>query len=192
MLLPLATLTFLAASCAPQVAAETIAAIAQTESGRDPLAIYDNSTRESHYPAEKGEAAELARQLLRAGHSIDVGLMQINSNNWSWLGLSLEDAFEPCASIRAGAKVLTSLSVYNSGSPRAGIGYAVRVLAASMHMREGGNDQPRNGAAPNPSAALEVKPHEWDVFPDDAEEDQQETPATPVQQPTLDTGDPPQ
>lgn len=192
VLLPLATLTFLAASCAPQVAAETIAAIAQTESGRDPLAIHDNSTRESHHPAEKGEAAALARQLLRAGHSIDVGLMGINSDNWSWLGLSLEDAFEPCASIRAGAKVLTSLSVYNSGSPRAGIGYAVRVLAASMHMSEGGNDQPRNGAAPNPPAAPEVKPHEWDVFPDDAEEDQQETPATPAQQPTLDTGDPPQ
>jgi hypothetical protein len=61
-----------------------------------------------------------------------------------------------------------------------------------MHMREGGNDQPRNGAAANPPAVLEVKPHEWDVFPDDAEEDQQETPATPAQQPTLDTGDPPQ
>ena len=52
VLLPLATLAFLAASCAPQVAAETIAAIAQTESGRDPLAIHDNSTRESHHPAE--------------------------------------------------------------------------------------------------------------------------------------------
>jgi type IV secretion system protein VirB1 len=60
VLLPLATLTFLAASCAPQVAAETIAAIAQTESGRDPLAIHDNSTRESHHPSEKGEAAALA------------------------------------------------------------------------------------------------------------------------------------
>ena len=66
VLLPLATLTFLAASCAPQVAAETIAAIAHTESGLDPLAIHDNSTRESHHPAEKGEAAALARQLLFA------------------------------------------------------------------------------------------------------------------------------
>ena len=43
MILPLAVVTTLAATCAPQVAPATFAAIAKTESGRDPLAIGDNT-----------------------------------------------------------------------------------------------------------------------------------------------------
>ena len=79
--------------------------------------------------------------------------MQINSRNFEWLGLSLQDAFDPCASVRAGATVLTQLSRYNTGSPRAGFsnGYVARVLASK-------------GAAPPIAAAPPPPPHDPDVW----------------------------
>jgi type IV secretion system protein VirB1 len=179
VLLPLATLTFLAASCAPEVAAETIAAIAQTESGRDPLAIHDNSTREAHHPAEKSEAAALARQLLRAGHSIDVGLMGINDSNWSWLGLTLDTALDPCSSIKAGATVLTQLSRYNTGSPMAGLtnGYATRVVTASLAIRDGtlpASSRPKKRIPP--VARTEATEPAWSMSPIPADEDDDPSP----------------
>ncbi|MBV8891949.1 MAG: lytic transglycosylase domain-containing protein [Acidobacteria bacterium] len=100
----------LAATCAPQIAPAMLAAIAQTESQLDPLAISDNTAHRSYRPKNKTEAIALARQLIDAGHSVDSGLMQINNANMKWLDLSIPDAFEPCASLAAGAKVLTSLS----------------------------------------------------------------------------------
>ena len=73
-----------------------------------------------------------ASALLRTGRSIDLGLMQINSRNLGWLGLSVEEAFDPCRNIAAGARVLTSFSGYNTGHPNRGFanGYVARVLAA--------------------------------------------------------------
>jgi type IV secretion system protein VirB1 len=47
MPLPIAALTAMALSCAPAVAPETIAAIAEQESRGNPLAINDNATREA-------------------------------------------------------------------------------------------------------------------------------------------------
>jgi type IV secretion system protein VirB1 len=41
--LAMATVLSLAAQCAPGVAPDTVAAIAQAESGLDPLAIHDNT-----------------------------------------------------------------------------------------------------------------------------------------------------
>jgi soluble lytic murein transglycosylase-like protein len=77
-------------------------------------------------------------RLIRQGYNIDLGLGQINSANLGWLGLSVEDAFEPCRNLAAAARVLTTnyqsvahsaqssdhaiataLSLYNTGvSPR--------------------------------------------------------------------------
>ena len=120
MILPLAVIVQLATACAPQVAPETLAAIAQTESTRDPLAIRDNTTHLSHRPRDKDEAVAIARNLISEGHNLDLGLMQINRGNFAWLGLTLEAAFDPCRSIAAGAAVLTQISRYNTGSPAAG------------------------------------------------------------------------
>jgi type IV secretion system protein VirB1 len=75
-------------------------------------------------------------------HSVDLGLMQINSANLAPLGLSIADAFDPCRSMRAGAQVLQTdyraairdtLSRYNTGDPVTGIenGYVARVEASA-------------------------------------------------------------
>ena len=71
------------------------------------------------------------RQLIAAGHSVDLGLMQINSMNLGLLGLSVSDAFTACRSVEAAAKLLALFSRYNTGSPHRGIanGYATKVLA---------------------------------------------------------------
>ena len=166
MILPLAVVTTLAATCAPQVAPGTLAAIAETESGRDPFAIGDNTAHRSYHPAAKPEAVTLAAQLAAEGHDLDLGLMQINRRNFGWLGLAAGDAFEPCRSLAAGAAVLTAFSRYNTGSPRTGFanGYVARVLAAG---RDAGAIK---AALPADNAAAPIREGDtgWNVFPDGA------------------------
>ena len=104
-----ATVLALAIQCAPvAVDPHLILSIARTESGLDPSAVHVN-----------------------ANGTRDVGLMQVNTANWSWLGLNEQTALDPCQSISAGVRVLTALSAYNTGRPTAGIsnGYVGRVLS---------------------------------------------------------------
>ena len=44
------------------------------------------------------------------------------------LGLTVTDAFSPCNSLKAAARLLALFSTYNSGSPSRGIQYATRVM----------------------------------------------------------------
>jgi type IV secretion system protein VirB1 len=136
VILPLALFVNLAAACAPQVAPQTLAAIAQTESRLDPLAIGDNTAHRSYRPQSKADAIALARRLIAAGHNLDLGIMQINQTNMNWLGLTLDRAFDPCHSLWAGATVLTAFSRYHTGDPRKGFrdGYVARIVRASLRM----------------------------------------------------------
>ncbi|GAC1649861.1 MAG: hypothetical protein NVS4B8_23710 [Herpetosiphon sp.] len=105
-IISITTALALAASCQSVVAPATIVDIAKHESRLDAAAVNRN----------------------RDG-SIDVGLMQINSANWSWLGLTGATALDPCQSIAAAARLLASYSRYNSGSPTRGLPYALAVTA---------------------------------------------------------------
>src|SRR5437588_10300748 len=84
----------LAAAHAPSVAPETQVAFAQAESGLDPLAVHDNTTGRSHAPATAADAVALATSLLRQGHSVDLGLLQINDANLRRTGLTVATAFD--------------------------------------------------------------------------------------------------
>ena len=139
----------LAASFAPSIAPETVAAFAEAESRLEPFAIGDNTTRQSYRPATAAAAVALANSLLSQGHSLDLGIMQINSANLPRVALTVEMAFDPGQSIRAGAVILAdayqrcrrndtieeqaalrcAASVYNTGREQAGIanGYQARV-----------------------------------------------------------------
>jgi type IV secretion system protein VirB1 len=94
-------------------------------------------------------AANAARQLIAAGHSVDLGLMQINSMNLGLLGLSVSDAFTACRSVEAAAKLLALFSRYNTGSPQRGIasGYATKVLTLMDGARVATPANPRDHAA---------------------------------------------
>ena len=144
MLLTAIAFAQLATSCSPGDSVRTLASIASVESGFRPLAIHDNATNETLAPSSMEGAVAIATvRILKEGHSVDLGLMQINSANLPRLGVTIPEAFDPCRSIQAGAKVLregyeTALRVafsrYNTGSPVGGFsnGYVRRVELASQ------------------------------------------------------------
>jgi type IV secretion system protein VirB1 len=146
LILNLLILASLAAQCGPSVAPSTTTAIIRTESGGNPYAIGDNTTRKSHFPKSRQDAIQLARSLLTQGHNLDLGLMQINSRHLKPRNLSLDEIFDPCRNINIGATILAefyrandngeprdvvlfkALSAYNTGSAWRGPGYVNRIL----------------------------------------------------------------
>jgi type IV secretion system protein VirB1 len=115
--------------CAPGVDPGMLVAIARQESGLEPMTLHDNT---SGQVLRGAEVIDAARRLIAAGHSVDLGAWQINSRNLALLGLGIADAFAPCKSVAAAARLLELFSRYNTGSPSRGIanGYAAGVMIA--------------------------------------------------------------
>jgi type IV secretion system protein VirB1 len=142
-------LSTLCVRCGPTVDPATTQAIIKVESGGNPYAVGDNTLRRSFAPKSKAEAVRLASFLLSQGHSIDMGLMQINSIHLRDGRISLEDVFDPCANVKAGTGILMeyirkfdngtskgevlfkALSAYNTGSAWRGPDYINRILRAA-------------------------------------------------------------
>jgi type IV secretion system protein VirB1 len=150
IMLAVLTLAASLSSCAAGVAPRTMAAVVSVESGGWPLTIHDNTADHSYAFKSRRDAELTARRLLDAGHNLDIGLAQINSANFSGLGLDAARLFDPCTNLRAGASILQhayasaarrfgpgqvalrfALSAYNSGSLYAAPQYARRVAAAA-------------------------------------------------------------
>jgi type IV secretion system protein VirB1 len=189
MAITLAAALAFAAQCAPAVAPETLLSVVQVESRFEPLAIGVNGApRIAVEPISVDDAVAKAAALIKAGRNIDLGLAQINSKNLSWLGLSLREVFEPCANLRAAARVLqdgygrsdpdrvgeqaalrTALSYYNTGHPGRGLanGYVGKVEAAAARIVPAlaGGSQAASSIAP-PRMGPERPPAAWDVFGD--------------------------
>ena len=189
MILTLAAFIHLAAECGPSVHVDTLASVAQTESRLDTAVIHDNTTGRTYHPGTDDEAIRLATGLVTTDrHSLDLGLMQVNSANFARLGLSIADAFDPCKNIAGGARVLTeayqptaadadpqpavlrALSRYNTGDPARGFanGYVQKVQASAeqvvpaIHV-EGSPSPSEDGpekAEPMPAPG----PPAWDVY----------------------------
>jgi len=131
--------------CAPDIAPVTIAAIVQQESGGNPLLLHDNTTKIILRPRSVAEATRLAQALIDQGHSVDIGLAQINNKNLSSMGLKIKDVLDPCTNLRAAQSVLKSaweqsghdlrgtLAAYNTGKTTTPIGvhYSAQVFAAA-------------------------------------------------------------
>jgi type IV secretion system protein VirB1 len=105
--------------------------IARTESAFEPLSINDNTTGANGAPATRDIAMQIASKLIEAGHSVDIGIMQINSANFARLGLTLEAAFDPCKSVAAGAAVLAG--GYAGGETHEGQQSALRVAISKYN-----------------------------------------------------------
>jgi type IV secretion system protein VirB1 len=140
--------------CAPQVAPSTLLAIIQVESSGNPWALNVNGKqRLTRQPGSREEAVAWARWLIERGHSVDLGLTQVNSRHLRRFGLTAESLLEPCTNIAAGAWILTenysaasrkynddqealraALSAYNTGNHQAGIknGYVGKVNRAAQ------------------------------------------------------------
>jgi type IV secretion system protein VirB1 len=143
-------LASLITQCAPSVAPSTMAAIVKVESGGNPFAIDDNTTRRSYYPRDRASAEALASQLTSAGHLVDAGIAQIDSVNFASLGVNVHTIFDPCTNLRAGSEILSSdydfakrrygngqialrhaIGMYNTGRLNGGVRYVQEVLAAA-------------------------------------------------------------
>jgi len=176
MPLDTAAVLALAATCAPNVAPTTLLAIARVESALNPLAIGVNGAGPKPRPArDRAEAIRTAQALLAQRVDLDLGLAQINTRNLDRLGLTVPEAFEPCANLRAAADVLeagyrgtsadthpqarlrTALSVYNTGHPIRGFrnGYVAKVTAAAK-IQDLAGSQASPAAIPPPAPRRRV------------------------------------
>ena len=138
--------------CGPGVHPDTLNAIIKVESNYNQLAIYDNTTGASYRPQSKEQAIYLTEIFLSSGHSIDIGLMQINSQHLAKLNIDYKDLFDPCYNVAIGTKILSgfyreyarsnpmdqpdmillkALSSYNTGSPHKGKRYVNKILKAA-------------------------------------------------------------
>jgi hypothetical protein len=156
--LTVAALTALIAAnnCVPPALAPIMVGIAQHESGLDPAAVHHN-----------------------ANGTIDVGIAQINSANFGWLGLTMATAFDPCRNIAAGARVL--LAKYNGNPPDAGKAlYAASVLADIQRAGTTAVGQTATTEITGNPAACSAPP--WDTW---AQQDCRES-----GEPSPNTGDP--
>lgn len=137
-------------SCLPYEYHDIMKKIVKVESGGNPFAINVNGGHKlTRQPVNYDEAIHAAKVLIGNGYSIDMGIAQINSQHFSKngflhkLGLSVDEIFDVCTNLRAGAKVfgdayiknngnaISALSAYNTGSPVKGItnGYVKKVLS---------------------------------------------------------------
>jgi type IV secretion system protein VirB1 len=115
--------------CAPAEDPGMLVAIARQESGLETMTLHDDT---SGQVLRGAGVVEVARRLIAAGHSVDLGAWQINSRKLALLGLGVADAFQPCKAVAAAARLIELFSRYNTGSPSRGItnGYARAVLTA--------------------------------------------------------------
>jgi type IV secretion system protein VirB1 len=94
-------LATLLTQCAPLVHPETAAALVVTESSANPHAIGVVGGSLLRQPRTRAEAFATAASLEATGWDFSVGLAQINRRNFTSLGLTLEEAFDPCANLAA-------------------------------------------------------------------------------------------
>lgn len=115
---PVESLSALVRRCAPSVHPTTMEAIIKTESKGHAFALADAgpvhlpwSERKhlvrSYFESSVESATKRATELVAAGHTVSLGLAQINNRNLAALGLSIREVFDPCTNIGAGAKILT-------------------------------------------------------------------------------------
>lgn len=121
-----------------QFARHVVATIRQ-ESGGRPLAIRDEATGESLFPATLADAVGIAAERTAKGRTLGLGLGQITgARNLARHGLTIPSAFDPCLAVAAAARHLAgdvrhvlglASRRYNTGSTERGDGYARSVAA---------------------------------------------------------------
>lgn len=133
--------------------------VVRVESSFNPYAIGVVGGRLVRQPRNLPEALSTVRMLEQRGYNFSIGLAQVNRYNLAKYGLdSYEKAFQPCANVQAGSRILRecysrsggdwgkSFSCYYSGDFKTGYrhGYVQKVYAS---MRRGG-DTTGAGVAP--------------------------------------------
>lgn len=158
---------------------EVMQHVVNVESARNPFAIGVVGARLVRQPANLPEAIATVHMLEDQGYNFSLGIAQVNRYNLAKYGLtSYERAFDICASIRAGARILSechtlaggdwgkSFSCYYSGNFLKGFedGYVQKVFDSMRGTAPGELTQSRTApialaqAVPNTERAQHSKP----------------------------------
>jgi type IV secretion system protein VirB1 len=165
------TLIYLRDRCAPTAPLSTLAAIISTESSGNPSAVQidfpkallrrwglpPGTLRLQRQPKSVEEAGEWIVFLNANGVSVDVGLMQVSTDEAIRRHIAPELLLDPCTNLRTGWSILEddyrievtrfgpgqvalqhALSRYNTGDTNKGIenGYLARVTATLRRLKE--------------------------------------------------------
>lgn len=96
-----------AENCANSVNPDILSGLVSVESRFHPYAIgVGGSNPRSIFPSTKSEAIATARELIANGERFDAGIAQINIQNFDWLNLTVDDAFDVCTNLTAAETVL--------------------------------------------------------------------------------------
>lgn len=110
-----------AMQCASGTSPAVMSAVIQVESGGNPYAIGVVGGRLERQPKTLDEAVETAESLAAAGWNFSVGLAQVNIANLKKFHMTFNEAFQPCANLHAGARILTDCyrnAVAHTENPR--------------------------------------------------------------------------
>jgi type IV secretion system protein VirB1 len=135
----------LAGHCAPGAPADTLLAIATTESALYSNAISINrpnaAARRAGYsdgqlvltkqPKDRKEATYWLHWFLRRRYTVSIGLMQVNSEMAAQFHLKPEQLLEPCTNLQVGAAILISL--YTAIAYQMGEGFSALDAALSFY-----------------------------------------------------------
>jgi len=135
--------------------------VVRIESSFNPYAIGVVGGRLARQPRTLAEALSTVRMLEQKGYNFSIGLAQVNRYNLEKYGLqSYERAFEPCANLVAGSRILAecysrsggdwgkSFSCYYSGNFSTGFrhGYVQKIYASIRQGRDV-DEETQNGEA---------------------------------------------
>src|SRR5882762_4674414 len=135
----------LARRCAPGAPADTLLAIARTESALNANAISINrpnaAARRAGYsdgqlvltkqPNDRTEATNWLHWFLLRRYTVSIGLMQVNSEMAPHFHVKPEQLLEPCTNLRVGAAILISL--YSDLAREMGEGFSALDTALSFY-----------------------------------------------------------
>lgn len=115
--LTIATALQIAVRCAPGVPPETLLPVAHVETGLSEFDVGDNTTHRSYRPKTLQEAVAVATRLIAAGHSLDLGITQINTaaGHLQRRNLPIAAAFDACTALRIGGEVFAECYSRTSG-----------------------------------------------------------------------------
>jgi type IV secretion system protein VirB1 len=151
----------LAGRCAPGAPADTLLAIARTESALNPNAISINrpsaAARRAGYsdgelvltkqPKDRKEAMSWLHWFAIHRYTVSVGLMQVNSEMAPRFHLNPAQLLEPCTNLRVGAAILISL--YTHSALENGEGLSALDVALSLYNSGNSTTGFRNGYVSN-------------------------------------------
>src|SRR5215469_681762 len=147
----------LAQRCAPGVPADTLLAIARTESDLNPNAISINRPRATarraghrdgelflaKQPRDQQQALSWLRWFSLHRYTVSIGLMQVNADMAPQLQVRPEQLLEPCTNVRVGATILTA--VYTQLAREMGDGFSALDVALSFYNTGDSSAGLRNG-----------------------------------------------